>query len=93
MGLHRRRVDTVVLSMGAQKADMYAKELVFHGDDEAIPVPSNVKNHAIVRNEVRGSIPRSHVSGPLPRGVFDLLEPGSQRLLRVRILPPKSFEC
>jgi hypothetical protein len=93
MDLHRGRFDLVVLGMGAQEADIDAITIVFHSHDEAVLVPADIEDDAVVRDKVSGPVTSADVGWAHPGCALDLLMPRLQRLFCIGVVLPKSLKC
>ena len=85
-------VDRVVLGVRADEANVDGEELVFHDDDDAVPVAFDVEHHAVVREEAGGRVSGFDRVRSRPNGPLDLGKPSEEGLARVGVLVGKSLD-
>src|SRR5262245_9744218 len=79
--------------MRSEELDVDDLRLVVDRNHQAIPVASDVEDHAIVTDDARRLVSRPYVLGRGPRSRIRFLVPGAQRLLCIAILRPCLDGC
>jgi hypothetical protein len=80
--------------MRADKFDQYATELVRDVDDQAVLIAAEIKDHAVVGDEVYGRAkPTLDIARPLPPFLRHCRKPRAYRTFSLRMPFPELLEC
>jgi hypothetical protein len=79
--------------MSSDEFHQYAPESVRHVHDQPILVPAEIKDDAIIGNEIDGRAELSlHIDGATPFPPSRCSEPKTDRSFRLRVTLPKLFQ-